>query len=74
MVLDIVQLHKAGKKITGAILFAIFLRPAYFIWRAHLLGEKKTLPIVYAVGVYLLGFVEYGIAFEKAFEMVMRLM
>lgn len=74
LVLDIIQLYKAGKKITGAILFAIFLRPAYFIWRAHLLGEKKTLPIIFTVCVYLLSFVEYGIAFAEAFEMVMRLL
>ena len=74
LVLDIFQLHKAGKKIGGAIAFAIFLRPAYFIWRAHLLGNKKTLPIIFAVCVFLLSFVEYGIAFAEAFEMVVRLM
>lgn len=74
LVLDIIQLYKAGKKITGAILFAIFLRPAYFIWRAHLLGEKKTLPIIFTVCVYLLSFVDYGIAFAEAFQMIMRFM
>ena len=74
LILDIIQLYKAGKKIGGAIAFAILLRPAYFIWRAHLLGTKKTLPIIFAVCVYLLAFVDYGIAFAEAFEMIMRFM
>lgn len=74
LIWDISQVHKAGKKIGGAIAFAIFLRPAYFIWRAHLLGEKKTLPIIFTVCVYLLSFVDYGIAFAEAFEMIMRIM
>lgn len=74
LVLDIVKLRKAGKKITGAILFAIFLRPAYFIWRAHLLGQKKLLPIIYAVAVYILKFAEWGVIVAASMEMVMRTM
>lgn len=74
LVLDIMQLRKAGKKTKGAIAFAIFLRPAYFIWRAHLLGEKKTLPIIYAIAMYAISIVQYVILFQGAMEMVMRTM
>lgn len=74
LVMDIMQLYRAQIKITGAILFAIFLRPAYFIWRAHLLKQKKILPIIFAVSVYLLFFLEIVLAFMGAFEMVMRTM
>ncbi len=74
IVLDIIQLRKAGKNITGAILFAIFLRPAYFIWRAHLLGQKKVMPIIYAVVVYLLFIAQIGVILAASTEMVMRTM
>ena len=49
VVIDIVKINKAGYKITGLILFAIFLRPGYYIWRAYILGRKKTFPIIYTV-------------------------
>ena len=74
LVFDIIQLHKAGKKIGGAIAFAILLRPAYFIWRAHLLGQKKALPIVYTVIVYLVSFAQYFVLLSASMEMVMRTM
>lgn len=73
-ILDISQMKKAGKKTTGAILFAIFLRPAYFIWRAHLLGEKKTVPIIYAAAIYLISAIEIYAVMQGAMEMVMRTM
>lgn len=66
--LDIMALYKAQYKITGAILFAILLRPAYFIWRAHLLGQKKTMGIVYTICYYGFCIFEYVIIFMKAFE------
>ena len=72
MILDIIQLRNAGKKITGAILFAIFLRPAYFIWRAHLLGEKKVIPIIYAVVSYIISIVQYAVVFFASMDMLMR--
>lgn len=74
MILDIIQLRNAGKKITGAILFAIFLRPAYFIWRAHLLGEKKVIPIIYAVVTYIISIAQYVVILYASVEMVMRTM
>ena len=73
LVLDIVQLSKANCKITGAILFAIFLRPAYFIWRAHLLKKKKTVPIIFTVCCYLISFAGVCVVFAKAMEMAMRI-
>lgn len=74
LVFDIIQLRKAGKKIGGAIAFAIFLRPAYFIWRAHLLGQKKVLPIIYTFAVYLISIVQYAVLLSASMEMVMRTM
>lgn len=71
-VLDIMALHKAGKKIRGAILFAIFLRPAYFIWRAHLLGRKKVVPIIYTVCYYGFCLFEYITMFVLAFEIASK--
>lgn len=73
-IMDISQIRKAGKQTKGAILFAIFLRPAYFIWRAHLLGEKKTIPIIYMVIFYMITFAEIYIVMQGAMEMVMRTM
>lgn len=74
LVFDIMQLHKAGKKIGGAIAFAILLRPIYFIWRAHLLGQKKVMSIVYAVLVYLITFAQFFVLLSASTEMVMRTM
>ena len=73
-ILDILQIKKAGKKTKGAILFAIFLRPAYFVWRAHLLGEKKTIPIIYMLSLYGITFTELYIVMQGVMEMVMRMM
>lgn len=50
VILDIVKVHKQNYKITGLILFAIFLKPGYYLWRAHVLGEKKTIPVLYTIG------------------------
>ena len=74
LVFDIIQLHKAGKKIVGAILFAIFLRPAYFIWRAHLLGQKKAGAIIYTVVVYMVSFAQYYVALSASMDWVYRTM
>ena len=73
-IMDISQIRKAGKQTKGAILFAIFLRPAYFVWRAHLLGEKKTVPIIYMMIFYMVTFAEIYIVMQGAMEMVMRTM
>ena len=41
VVLDIVKIYKQHYKITGLVLFAIFLTPGYYIWRAHILGRRS---------------------------------
>lgn len=70
IVLDIVKIQKANYKITGLILFAIFLRPAYWIWRAHIVGEKKTLPIIYAIVVYVIQFIQFIWAFVSIYSIM----
>ena len=74
LLIDIMQFRRAGIKTRGAILFAIFLRPAYFIWRAHLLKEKKIVPMIYAVVLYLIFIAQYVVLFQGAIDMVMRTM
>ena len=73
LIFDIMQLRKAGKKITGAILFAIFLRPAYVIWRAHLLGQKKMGAIIFTVVFYIFSFIQTLVFMSAYLEMVMRI-
>ena len=77
LVLDIVNIRKENYKITGLILFAIFLRPAYWLWRAHILGRKKTVPVIYTIAMYALTIAEfvwvyiqvYGIVFQAMMSM-----
>lgn len=69
-IIDIVTVHKKGYPILGLILFTIFLKPGYFIWRAHVVKQKKTLPVVFTI-CYILAHVFY---FFWCFTLVMRLM
>lgn len=57
VIMDIRTVRAANYKTTGLILFAIFLNYGYYIWRAYVLGRKKTVPIVYTVCYALLGLV-----------------
>ena len=63
LVLDIVSISKAGYKILGLVLFAIFLRPGYYIWRAYVLERKKAFPIVYTVAytLFYLGYIVFTV-------------
>ena len=54
VVLDIVAVNKGNYKILGLIMFALFLDPAYYIWRAYVLKRKKTVPVIYTVGYVIL--------------------
>ena len=74
IILDIVKVHQQNYKITGLILFAIFLAPGYYIWRAYILGRKKTFPIIYTViySLLLLAYMVY--TFHLIFNMVMAIM
>lgn len=74
VVLDIINVHKGHYKITGLILFAIFLEPGYYIWRAYVLKRQKTWPIVYTVLYTLLMAVNMIIAFYFSFQMVFVMM
>ncbi len=53
-IIDIVHVHKKGYPILGMILFTIFCKPGYFIWRAYVLKQKKTVPVLYTVAYVLL--------------------
>lgn len=53
-IIDIIQIHKKGYPILGLILFAILFKPGYFIWRAHIVKQKKLIPILFTVGYVLL--------------------
>ena len=74
LILDIVRVHKSGAPITGLILFAIFLKPGYYVWRAHLLKRKMAFPIVYTVLYALLIMAEIGFVMMQAFSLVMNVM
>ncbi len=53
-VLDIVKIHRQHYPVTGLILFALFLNPGYYLWRAQILGRRKTFPVIYTVFYALL--------------------
>ena len=68
-IIDIVHVHKKGYPILGMILFTIFCKPGYFIWRAYVLKQKKTVPILYTTAYVLL----YLIYFFWSFYFMMNL-
>ena len=74
VVIDIVKINKQNYKILGLILFAIFLKPGYYVWRAHLLERKMAFPIVYTVLYSLLIIAEIGFSMMQAFGLVMNMM
>lgn len=68
-IIDIVHVHKKGYPILGMILFTIFCKPGYFIWRAYVLKQKKTVPVLYTVAYVLL----YLIYFFWSFYFMLNL-
>lgn len=74
VVLDIVNVYKANYKITGLILFAIFLNPGYYIWRAYVMKQKKTVPIIYTVIYSLLVLANFFYTFYLSFSMTLDMM
>ena len=74
VILDIVGVSKAKYKITGLVLFAIFLNPGYYIWRAYVLGRKKTVPIIYTVVYSVLMVVNMIVTFYYSFNMSFSIM
>lgn len=74
VVLDIVDVHKGGYKITGLILWAIFLNPGYYIWRAYVLGRDKKWPIIYTVIFAIIKVANVILSFYMSFNMVSGMM
>lgn len=74
IVLDIVQIYKNNYPITGLILFAIFLRPAYYIWRCHILRKKMTPAIIYTVLYYVSTIVVSVWAFASLYGFIITTM
>lgn len=74
VVIDIVKIHKENYKITGLILFAIFLRPGYYIWRAHILGRDKKLPIIYTVAFSVLLLGEFIWIFARMYQIILNML
>ena len=58
------------------IIFVVFdfLKPGYYVWRAHLLKRKMAFPIVYTVLYALLIMAEIGFVMMQAFSLVMNVM
>ena len=71
VVLDVICVRSKDYKITGLILFALFLNPGYYIWRAYMLKRKMTVPIIYTVVYSLLMLVYFFYAFYLVFSMVL---
>lgn len=72
VILDIVMIYRQNYKIVGLILFAIFLSPGYYIWRAYILQRKKTIPIIYTVAYTLLVVANWIFTFSSVFQTVFR--
>ena len=73
-VVDIVLIQQRGYKVLGLILFTIFFRPGYFIWRAHVLGKPKTPYVIYTVAIALLMFSYMGFVFFTTFNTVLSIL
>lgn len=67
---DIVIVHKKGYPIVGLILFTIFCKPGYFLWRAYTVKQKKLIPALFTV-FYVLTYIAY---FLWCFSLGMRFM
>ena len=71
---DIYKINKAGYKVTGLILFTILFPIGYFIWRAHLLKQKKTGAIIFTVIAGIFMMVEFAVIFGTVFQVVLQSM
>ena len=74
VILDIMQVSKAGHKIVGLVLFAIFLNYGYYIWRAYILKRAKTFPIIYTVCYALLAVANVVVTMVYTMNLSMSLM
>lgn len=74
IILDIVWVRRQNYKIIGLVLFALFLKPGYYIWRAHVLKRKMTAPIIYTVAFSLLTLAHWFYTFYASFQLVFNMM
>ena len=75
VIIDIINMNRSGYKIIGLVLFALLLNPGYYIWRAYLLRQNMTAPIIYTVCYALLcvGYFMFAIfyGFSLGMQMIM---
>ena len=74
LILDIIKISNQKYKITGLVLFAIFLRPGYYIWRAHVLKRKMTFPIIYTIAYSGVTVAYFFYSFYKVFSLTFGIM
>ena len=74
LILDIVKISNQKYKITGLVLFAIFLRPGYYVWRAHVLKRKMTFPIIYTIVYSGVTVAYFFYSFYKVFSLTFGIM
>lgn len=48
-IIDIAHVRGKGYPILGMVLFAIFFKPGYFIWRAYAAKQPKLVPVLFTV-------------------------
>ncbi len=73
-IVDIVQVHKQNYPIMGLVLFTIFFKPGYFIWRAYVLKQPKLIPVLYTALLVLLYVAYFMWCFFYTFSMVSSVM
>ncbi len=74
VILDIIEINKAKYKITGLVLFAILFNLGYYIWRAYILGRKKTIPVIYTVCYVCLNIVSVVVITYSFMDIFIRMM
>lgn len=74
VILDVIEINKANYKVTGLVLFAIFLNYGYYIWRAYILGRAKKFPIIYTVCYALLGVANVIVSVVYTTNMTLNMM
>ncbi len=73
-IIDMIQVNKVTGKFVGLLLFCLFCRPGYIIWREHILGQKKTLGIVNIVIWVLYFILAFGMIFSWMVKLIAGMM
>lgn len=69
-IIDIVQVRQKGYPILGMVLFTIFFKPGYFIWRAHATKQKQLVPVLFTIFYVFLYVVYFVWCFSLAFRYI----